>query len=86
MRYILCVGAHPDDVEGSIGGTVTLMRQRGDIVRFLSVTDGGKGHYREDYATNPVCWSKDAWQKRNGRLHWSGQILCVSAPPMEECM
>ncbi|GIV17076.1 MAG: hypothetical protein KatS3mg022_2511 [Armatimonadota bacterium] len=53
MRYILAIGAHPDDVEGSVGGTLTLMRQRGDTVRFLSVTDGGKGHYRQEYAENP---------------------------------
>ncbi|MGQ9487042.1 MAG: PIG-L deacetylase family protein [Armatimonadota bacterium] len=53
MRNILCIGAHPDDVEGSVGGTVTLMRKRGDTVRFLSVTDGSKGHYRQEYVRNP---------------------------------
>lgn len=53
MRYILCIGAHPDDVELSIGGTVTLMRKRGDVVRFLSMTDGSKGHYRQEYVQNP---------------------------------
>lgn len=53
MRHILAIGAHPDDVEGSVGGTLALMRQRADAVRFLSVTDGSKGHFQQEYAENP---------------------------------
>ncbi len=47
--HVLCVGAHPDDNEGSIGGTIALLRQRGDVVRMLSVTDGSKGHFDPKY-------------------------------------
>lgn len=53
MRHILAIGAHPDDVEGSVGGTLALMRRRGDRVGILSVTDGSKGHFRQEYAHNP---------------------------------
>ncbi len=48
-RYILCIGAHPDDVEASMGGTAALFAKRGDVVKFVAVTDGSKGHYTPDY-------------------------------------
>lgn len=51
--YILTIGAHPDDAEHSIGGTAALFRERGDEVRFVSVTDGSKGHYRSEYVSDP---------------------------------
>ena len=43
---ILLIGAHPDDCEVAAGGFATLMSQRGHVVRMLSLTDGGLGHYR----------------------------------------
>jgi N-acetylglucosamine malate deacetylase 1 len=52
-RYILCIGAHPDDVEHSMGGTAALFAQRGDHVKFVSVTDGSKGHYQPQYIHDP---------------------------------
>jgi LmbE family N-acetylglucosaminyl deacetylase len=81
MRYILCIGAHPDDVEGSIGGTVTLMRQRGDVVRFLSVTDGGKGHYHEDYATNPrLLVERRMAEGQRAAALVGADFVCLGAP------
>lgn len=52
--HILCIGAHPDDNEFSVGGTAALLRQRGDAVRFVSVTNGDKGHYTDEYKADPV--------------------------------
>jgi LmbE family N-acetylglucosaminyl deacetylase len=43
--HVLCIGAHPDDCEGSVGGTAVLFRRRGDRVKFISMTDGSRGHY-----------------------------------------
>lgn len=51
---VLCVGAHPDDCEGSVGGTAILCRRRGDAVRFVSVTEGSRGHFEERYREHPV--------------------------------
>jgi len=48
---ILVIGAHPDDCDLHAGGSAILWKQRGDAVRFVSVTDGGAGHYRLDPAT-----------------------------------
>jgi LmbE family N-acetylglucosaminyl deacetylase len=52
-RYILCIGAHPDDIEHSMGGTTVLFARRGDAVRIVSVTDGSKGHYKPEYIQDP---------------------------------
>ena len=52
-RHILCIGAHPDDNEFSVGGTAALFRRRGDAVRFVSVTNGDKGHYYDEYKADP---------------------------------
>ncbi|MEZ0326196.1 MAG: PIG-L deacetylase family protein [Fimbriimonas sp.] len=50
---VLCIGAHPDDCEGSVGGTAILFRQRGDRVKFVSATDGSRGHYLPEYLEDP---------------------------------
>lgn len=50
---VLCIGAHPDDCEGSIGGTALLLRRRGDQVTFVSVTDGSRGHFLPEYRDHP---------------------------------
>ncbi|MCC6446139.1 MAG: PIG-L family deacetylase [Armatimonadetes bacterium] len=47
--YVLCIGAHPDDAEFSVGGTAARYCQRGDIVHLISVTNGDRGHYTEEY-------------------------------------
>lgn len=50
---VLCIGAHPDDCEGSVGGTAALWRARGDRVVFASVTDGSRGHFAPEYLHDP---------------------------------
>lgn len=52
---ILCIGAHPDDVEGSMGATAALYARRRDHVIFASVTDGCRGHFASEYVTNPAA-------------------------------
>jgi len=45
MVRVLVIGAHPDDCESAAGGSAALWRRRGDVVRFVSVTDGDAGHH-----------------------------------------
>jgi LmbE family N-acetylglucosaminyl deacetylase len=52
-RFILCIGAHPDDNEYSIGGTAALLCRRGDRVKFVAVTNGNKGHFADEYRIDP---------------------------------
>lgn len=53
QKYILCIGAHPDDNELSVGGTAARLRARGDRVRFVSATLGDKGHFYPEYLSDP---------------------------------
>lgn len=81
MRYIIAIGAHPDDVEGSIGGTLALMRARGDVVRFLSVTDGCKGHYLPEYADNPRLLVERRMEEAHRAAAMVGaEFQCMGAP------
>jgi LmbE family N-acetylglucosaminyl deacetylase len=65
-RHILCIGAHPDDNEFSISGTAARLRARGDEVRFVSVTNGDRGHYYEEYKTErPALAARRLKEARN---------------------
>ena len=44
---IINFGAHPDDAEFRAGGTAVLWGERGDLVKFVSTTNGDIGHWRE---------------------------------------
>lgn len=47
-QRILCVGAHPDDIEVGAGGTVAHLTRTGKEVWFLIITDGGAGSSNPD--------------------------------------
>ena len=42
---ILVIGAHPDDCELITGGTSSKLIQKGHKVKFVSMTNGNKGHH-----------------------------------------
>jgi LmbE family N-acetylglucosaminyl deacetylase len=44
---IICFGAHPDDCELKVGGTAALWAAQGHQVKFVSVTNGDIGHWRD---------------------------------------
>lgn len=44
---IICIGAHPDDCESGAAGTAALWIAEGCHVKFVSVTNGDIGHWRE---------------------------------------
>ncbi|HEV3339038.1 MAG TPA: PIG-L family deacetylase [Pirellulales bacterium] len=44
---IICFGAHPDDCELKAGGVALLWAAQGHHVKFVSVTNGDIGHWRE---------------------------------------
>jgi LmbE family N-acetylglucosaminyl deacetylase len=43
---LLVIGAHPDDCEFRTGGLATKCRARGDVVKFVSATNGEAGHHQ----------------------------------------
>jgi len=44
---ILCIGAHPDDAEVGAAGTAALWVEKGCHVKFVAVTNGDIGHWKE---------------------------------------
>ena len=44
---ILCIGAHPDDAEVGAAGTAALWVAQGFHVKFVAVTNGDIGHWKE---------------------------------------
>ena len=47
----LMIGAHPDDMELRCGGLALRLRQKGHLVKFLSMTDGSAGHQNSNRPT-----------------------------------
>ncbi len=43
---VIIIGAHPDDCEYSAGGLAVLFAQAGHAVKFVSLTNGDKGHHQ----------------------------------------
>ena len=44
---VICFGAHPDDCELKAGGVAAMWAAKGHKVKFVSVTNGDIGHWKE---------------------------------------
>lgn len=44
---VIAIFAHPDDGDSKMGGTATLLARMGVAVKFVSLTNGDAGHYKE---------------------------------------
>jgi LmbE family N-acetylglucosaminyl deacetylase len=63
---IICFGAHPDDCELQVGGTAALWAAQGHHVKFVSVTNGDIGHWRE--AGGPLARRRRAEVEKAARM------------------
>ncbi len=73
---IICFGAHPDDCELQAGGTAALWAARGHQVKFVSVTNGDIGHWRE--AGGPLAARRRAEvETADGILGVATQVLDI---------
>src|SRR5690242_19136476 len=59
---IICFGAHPDDCELQVGGVAAMWAAKGHHVKFVSVTNGDIGHWRE--AGGPLARRRTAEVER----------------------
>jgi N-acetylglucosamine malate deacetylase 1 len=59
---IICFGAHPDDAEIKAGGVAALWTAQGHAVKFVSVTNGDIGHWRD--AGGPLALRRKAEVER----------------------
>ena len=73
---IICFGAHPDDCELQISGTAALWTAQGHHVKFVSVTNGDIGHWRE--AGGPLAQRrKDEVMRGRAKLHVVSEVLDI---------
>ncbi|HSA01942.1 MAG TPA: PIG-L family deacetylase, partial [Candidatus Paceibacterota bacterium] len=72
---IICFGAHPDDCEIKAGGTAALFAERGHKVKFVSVSNGDIGHWRE--AGGPLA------QRRLAEVKKTAQILGIETEVLD---
>jgi len=72
---IICFGAHPDDCEIKAGGTATLWAAAGHHVKFVSLTNGDIGHWRE--AGGPLA------QRRNAEVQRAADILGITTEVLD---
>jgi LmbE family N-acetylglucosaminyl deacetylase len=63
---VLCFGAHPDDCELKAGGVAILWAAQGHHVKFVSVTNGDIGHWRD--AGGPLARRRKAEVEKAARL------------------
>ncbi len=63
---IICFGAHPDDCEIKAAGVATMWAAKGHHVKFVSVTNGDIGHWRE--AGGPLALRRTAEVERADKL------------------
>jgi LmbE family N-acetylglucosaminyl deacetylase len=63
---IICFGAHPDDCELKAGGVAALWAAQGHHVKFVSVTNGDIGHWRE--AGGPLARRRTAEVERCAKI------------------
>jgi LmbE family N-acetylglucosaminyl deacetylase len=72
---IIAFGAHPDDCELSAGGTAAMWAAKGHHVKFVSVTNGDIGHWRE--AGGPLA------MRRKNEVEEASRILGTTVEVMD---
>src|SRR5207245_10990171 len=72
---ILCFGAHPDDCEIRAGGVAALWAAQGHHVKFVSVTNGDIGHWRD--AGGPLA------KRRKTEVEQAARLLGISTEVLE---
>jgi len=78
---VLFIGAHPDDCDFSAGGTATLMARRGDKVKFVSVTNGDRGHMRLDFARDRSRLAERHMREAKAAVRvFGGDFECMGVP------
>ena len=72
---IICFGAHPDDCELKAGGVALLWSALGHHVKFVSVTNGDIGHWRD--AGGPLA------RRRKAEVEAAARILGITTEVLD---
>jgi LmbE family N-acetylglucosaminyl deacetylase len=72
---IICFGAHPDDCELKASGVALLWAKQGHHVKFVSVTNGDIGHWRD--AGGPLA------RRRKSEVEAAARILGITTEVLD---
>jgi LmbE family N-acetylglucosaminyl deacetylase len=72
---VICFGAHPDDCELRVGGVAALWSAQGHHVKFVSVTNGDIGHWRD--AGGPLA------RRRRAEVERAAAILDIQTEVLD---
>src|SRR5438128_4278924 len=72
---IICFGAHPDDCELREGGVGAMWAAQGHHVKFVSVTNGDIGHWRD--AGGPLA------RRRKAEVEAAARILGIATEVLD---
>ena len=72
---IICFGAHPDDCELKAGGVAAMWAAKGHKVKFVSVTNGDIGHWRD--AGGPLA------RRRTAEVQQTARMLGITAEVLD---
>jgi LmbE family N-acetylglucosaminyl deacetylase len=84
MLHVLCIGAHPDDCEFHCGGLAVLLSRRGGRVKFVSVTNGDRGHFDERYLHDRHALAARRREESRAAVGvFGGESECLGVPDGE---
>ncbi len=72
---IICFGAHPDDAELKAGGVAAMWAAKGHEVKFVAVTNGDIGHWRD--AGGPLA------RRRKAEVERAAKVLGISVEVLD---
>lgn len=72
---IICFGAHPDDCELKASGAAAMWAAKGHAVKFVSVTNGDIGHWRE--AGAPLA------RRRKAEVECAAKVLGIETAVLD---
>jgi LmbE family N-acetylglucosaminyl deacetylase len=72
---IICFGAHPDDCEIRAGGVAAMWSAKGHHVKFVSVTNGDIGHWRD--AGGPLA------KRRTHEVEQAARLLGITTEVLD---
>lgn len=80
-KRILAIGAHPDDLEFSCGGTLLLLAEKNRIVA-VSVTSGQMGSHDEDDNHGDIIAKREGEQRKASAMYNAAKTLLLQFPDM----
>jgi LmbE family N-acetylglucosaminyl deacetylase len=83
IRRVLCVVAHPDDIDFFCGGTVLRMAGRGAAVDFVLATSGDKGTRDPDLDGSRLAEIREREQRESARVLGARGVEFLRHPDAE---